>query len=397
MRIDRSVAFLYVVVGLLGGGFGGLLLWLPVTHLLQLHDASAWMRVDGKVIDVQLTTEADGIQQVKVSYVYRWEGALRPGNVASFIRRGSSELHRHHFDLLQLAQVHEAPVDVWVNPRRPEESVVFRDVDRGLLLHGAVGLMFFLPCAGIGLHGIALLVDDRRAGRRAARGAFLPRIAATPVQGRFELVDAEDTWRGHGAIGCAALFWNSITWTFVAVMGMQISQGELQGAGAVVGTLFMVPFVLLGIGLIVAWGKRLAVTFRMPAGRLSLSSWPIHPGDAVEALFRRPLRGARGGEELLLLGVALQVHEEATYDVGTDSRTDKATSRSLELEPTDSGIDARGIHARFLFELPLEGPCSFRSRSNLVTWRVHLTLQASGYPKDDSDFDLLVLPPGAAS
>lgn len=394
MRIPRVLGIPLVVGGLIGASLIlGPLRRTAVDHMLA-NRAGSWEKVAARVTDVSLATESDGTMDVKARYVFDWRGASVTGDRVDFLGPSSSPLHRERFEQLQEAHETERPVDGWADPKQPaKHAVLFRGRDEAVASKAFFAIAIFVPSTALVLLGLSILLGRGQSGRRGA--TFLPAVTVDRRPEGVVLVDHGDTWKGTAGLAFAAIFWNSITWLFVVLMGSLVLKGEMQGAGAVVSMLFMVPFVAVGGGLVYALGKQILVTRQMPAGRLVVSSWPLHPGDPVEAWLHRPLRGATGDEELNLLHGALQLVEEATYTVGTDTRTDKSIAASHDLEPTESSIDREGIHIRYLFEIPEAGPCCFRARWNFVTWRLHLTMQASGYPKDDSQFDLLVVPPGA--
>jgi hypothetical protein len=279
----------------------------------------------------------------------------------------------------------------WVDPGDPTEAVLERGLHKGYLF-GLAGLPFLLAGAG----GIAFTLRGwRRAQRQRASGAPgwlpAPAAAATPASsGRGAYVlPGPVTLRPHATplgkllgITFAAVFWNGITGVFV---GLAV-QGWRTGAGDGCLTLFLVPFVLVGMALLASVPYQLLALFN-PRPELTLERGELSPGDAV--LLSWKFRGLAG--RIRRLRLSLEGREEATSGQGKSSTTTKEVFADVVLADTTQPIEIASGTRRLA--LPDDAMHTFVAPHNKVLWTLRVAGEVARWPDVAEEFELLVKPP----
>jgi hypothetical protein len=123
---------------------------------------------------------------------------------------------------------------------------------------------------------------------------------------------------------------------------------------------------------------------------LEVSKYPLAPG----ASCRISLSQA-GRVRLKLLDVTLVCQEEATFNEGTDIRTESSIvlSHTLFRQRGVSLRSGKPFEAEFDLRIPAGAMHSFKSTNNRVQWKIVVTGQAKSWPKLKRNFSLSVHPP----
>lgn len=123
---------------------------------------------------------------------------------------------------------------------------------------------------------------------------------------------------------------------------------------------------------------------------IELSSYPLRPGQTYEVFLSQTAR-----VRLKLLDVALICIEEATFNQGTDVRTESAIvyqHRLLRQRGVETAPGAP-FKARFELVVPENAMHSFKSSNNRVQWKIVVTAQAKSWPRLNRNFAVSVHPP----
>ena len=148
------------------------------------------------------------------------------------------------------------------------------------------------------------------------------------------------------------------------------------------------------ISLAAAWSiynlfrQLLALTGVGPPA-LEVSRFPFVVGEDYHFHLSQP-----GRVRLKLLDVVLVCQEEATFNDGTDVRTERKTVYEQRL------LRKRGVNVRpaepfiadFDMTLPKLAMHSFKSDNNRVLWKIVIRGMASGWPQQERNFAISVLP-----
>jgi hypothetical protein len=193
----------------------------------------------------------------------------------------------------------------------------------------------------------------------------LPSSRITPGQTlNWRLPRADAPWLTVFGLLAVCLFWNGITSVFV----WQAFFGEAKFDWFL--GLFMIPFVLVGTGLIIAFvSSAVAAIVQSRIGKttVELQAMPLVIGRSCQALVTQS-----GPLSLRKLIVQLVCEEQATYRQGTSTRTDTKKVCVLDVfEDFDIRIEtALPLECRFELQVPADVMHSFDAPHNKIVWKL---------------------------
>jgi hypothetical protein len=274
-----------------------------------------------------------------------------------------------------------ARVPCWFDPNHPEQAVLSREPSAEWLF-GLIPLAFVL----IGAAGV---VWTLRANRRQRMAAGLPQAStfgvqapAAAVSGSLELKPDFTPMGKLLGLTLVALFWNGIVSVFV----VQVIRAWRTGAapdGCM--TLFLIPFVLVGLGLIYAVIRQFLVLFN-PRLHLTLTPGTLAAG---ESGYLQWSLGSRGGG-VKRLTIIFEGREEAQYRRGTTTYTDKSVFATLTLVDTQQEIEIPA--GATSFSVPPDTVPSFTATHNKIRWALKAHCDIPGWPDSDDEYEILVGP-----
>jgi hypothetical protein len=158
--------------------------------------------------------------------------------------------------------------------------------------------------------------------------------------------------------------------------------------------LFVVPFALVGVGLILFFVRKFLATTGIGPTLVEISDQPLYPGQRYRVFLQQ-----FGRLKINRLEVLLVCEEEATFRHGTDTRTESRLVAQQSLMLCENAEVRHGV--------PLETDCdlevargamhSFKSQHNEVNWRVQVRLDVAGWPAYERSFPVIVYPPPLAA
>lgn len=376
--VVSSLFFLIGAGALVGLGWPMLHEWLS---------ARSWPAVEATVVNSRVRTHhGDDSTTYSVQVVYDYRVGDRTYRSSRYgVMSGSSSGRQDKEQLVQQLRP-GTKVTAYVDPRDPTNALLTRSGWWLLLPVGVPGLFALVGAAGI-WHAIRRQMrEPETSGAPVPERSFAPMpsassaIAASATVPRVERA-APLELRAEGRKGTLiflvffALLWNGLTWGFVLNTG----------AGNLYSWLFMVPFVLAGVGLAgAAIYQLLALTNPRPV--LTLQPGVLRLGDSFQLDYRFKGRFDRITE----LRVILEAREEATYTRGTTRTTDKQVFREIELLRTDSrlNIERGTIRAR----VPDDTMHSLNAGDSRIAWRFVVKGTIERWPDVDDEFPVEVLP-----
>jgi hypothetical protein len=266
----------------------------------------------------------------------------------------------------------------YVNPKDPTEAVLERGFTNALWF-GLIPLVFVLVGAG----GVIFsLRSARRARLEAPTSRWLPTTSAPLSRGKSWTPSSAATAGGPVVLRpsvspalkligvvCFAALWNGIVSVFV----FQALKGWQQGRLDWFLTIFLIPFVLIGVVLIGAAGYFLLSLFN-PRPVLTVRQWRL-TGRAAAV------------EDLRIL---LEGREEATYRRGTNTVTDKSVFATIELAKASALDQKRAGQCRVT--LPAGTMHTFASDNNKIVWALRVKGTIRWWPDVNEEFPLVILP-----
>ena len=150
-------------------------------------------------------------------------------------------------------------------------------------------------------------------------------------------------------------------------------------------TIFMVPFVLVGLAAFVAVGY-MALALANPRPRITLASGRICLGDPLRIDWRFTGQSRR----LSHLRIFLEGREEATYRRGTDTHTDREVFATLDL--IDTANDWEIPRGSAEIAVPDDTMHSFTAPSNKIVWEIKVAGEIARWPDVSQNFPIQILP-----
>jgi hypothetical protein len=247
-------------------------------------------------------------------------------------------------------------------------------------------ILFPLIFVAVGVGGILWAL---RAGKRAAQPT-VPPAAASPFgvpppgpedSAPRELQPVMTPWGRFVGITLVALFWNGIVSVFVVMAFKKWREGAPDGCM----TLFLVPFVLIGLGLIYGTFRQLLILFN-PRAHLTLAPGVLMAGGMAYIQWR--LTGRGGG--VARLRIVLEGREEARYRRGTNTYTDRNVFVSIPVVDTTNGFEIPAGNARI--DVPAETVPSFEASHNKILWQLKVCCEIPHWPDSEDEYKVLVRP-----
>ncbi|HXU30526.1 MAG TPA: DUF3592 domain-containing protein [Thermoanaerobaculia bacterium] len=387
---------LFLGVFLLAGiGLG----WFLIRPVAQTIAARSWREVPCTILEsgVKAHSGSDSTTySVAVRYEYEVDGRLYRSDRYRFLG-GSSSGYEGKAEVVAGFPVGSRKV-CYVDPKDPSRAVL----DRSL---GAWVLLSLIPLGLIGgsLWGIVWSFRGGRGKVRVPPGgpvpggvnfadlepyrAWLPeprgaaRVAGAAGEGSLELKPSTGPVGKLIGITFVALFWNGIVSLFLK----DVVAGWRNGQGDGCHTLFLVPFVVIGLGLLLSIPYQILALFN-PRPRLILDRSRLRPGEAARLSWS--FSGAAG--RIRKLKITIEGREEATYRRGTSTHTDRSTFATLVLVESD----LRGTFASGEIEVMISSGSmhSFSASHNKILWKLMIAGEIARWPDVGEEFDLVVLP-----
>ncbi len=388
--------FFFAVFLLVGLGFA----WFFVRGAWQAVAARSWTETPCTLLEsaVRAHSSSDDGDTYSIAVVYTYTAGGREHRSERYnFLGGSSSAHRSKEEWVA---AHPAGTQTvcWVNPADPTQAVL----DRGLSLEYLIVLVPLVFVA-VGLGGSlwafsvwrrerriaaggppGVLSADHRPGVHAPAGlsgypgpgtAALP---ATPL-GPTTLKATSPVAKFFGLLAISA-FWNGITGVFV----WKMVDGWRSGAGDGCLTAFLVPFVLIGVVLLISLPHQFLAMFN-PRPRLALEG-VLRLGASTRLSWRWSGRAGRIRKlRLVLTGV-----EQASYRRGTSTTTETKTFAEIVLLETD--LPGRIPEGSIEVTMPADTMHTFEAASNRIHWRIDVQGEIAGWPDVAEQFPVDVAP-----
>jgi hypothetical protein len=193
-------------------------------------------------------------------------------------------------------------------------------------------------------------------------------------------------WALAAALG-ASLFWNGV----VAVFATIAVNSHLRGNPEWFLTLFLIPFALIGVALVWYTVKQLLITTGVGPTLVEISAHPLAPAGEYEVFLSQSGRLTMNAFRVLLV-----CEEQATYQQGTNSRTETCPVFQAEVFSREDFQIQRGmpLEVQATLHVPLGAMHSFKSTHNEVRWKLIVKGDVRGWPNYQREFPLLVYPAG---
>lgn len=298
-------------------------------------------------------------------------------------------------------------VPAWYDPTAPGHVVLERGVNWWMWL-----LTLVLPGALVAFGGSGLLRSLGRWGKSEERCAVpggltwaLKPLASARRQDpahpavptcddhvnspgtflAFRLpIDSPESWTLLG-IGMFAVLWNAVLVVLIVNAGIDLLGGrtDLLLLG------LLVPFAAVGGAAIMVFTRRLIVASAIGTTQVEISGQPLRPGGTYDVLL------AQGGAGTLeSLEMSLELEEQATFRLGTDTRTERLVVWRQPLGSWHAVERTPGtrFEARVTTTIPAAAMHSFATEHNAVRWALVVRGTTPRWPPFTRVFPLVVFP-----
>ncbi|MGB0766672.1 MAG: DUF3592 domain-containing protein [Phycisphaeraceae bacterium] len=387
------------------GGFGAVFFFfVSVWPTVQAVRAQDWPAVSCVVERAELLafSDSDGDTTYLPDVLYRFEldGETYRSNRYDF---GVNDGRRGEAAAREI--VGRYPIGgeavCYVDPADPSRAVLSIRTWQGAWW-GSIGGLFALIGMGLGVGAVrsglgrGAAENDWRPERKRRKRDKDQSASAMPIESEAGSPTLRPRWPRTGLFAVllfAALFWNGITSVFVR----QVVSGWIRGEPDWCVSIFMVPFVVVGVGLVVAAIRQLMLIFA-PTIEIELDRRSIPLGGSTELRWRP--KGGRGkltGATITLVG-----EESATYTRGTNTATDTKTfyeevlvGHEVADDPYRTSMDRYSTPVgggKVLLAVPADSMHSFNAKHNKIVWKLVVRAKVKRWPDPKDEYNLVVLP-----
>lgn len=384
-----------------------------ILPLWRMQQARAWPAVPCTVLSSSVQTHDgdDGdTYSIDILFEYEYGGVSYRSNRYSFAT-GSSSGYRGKQDV-----VNQHPPGMrttcYVNPADPFFAVLHRGWTN-MLWFGLIPLVFVL----VGFGGMAGTWKAIRKQRRRDPLSVTDTLAqhddaTAPSAGELTraAVPADANWMpplnhdrpavflarrskslgGAAFLAAFAALWNGMVWSLLVpevLSGWRSGPSGFSVIGSAFFTLFALPFVLVGVGVIGGVFYMVLKAFN-PLPRVTLDRAVVPLAGTLAVAWELLGRS----ERVRHLTVTLEGVERATYRRGTNTTTDERVFTRLPLADADAD---RGdpLHGKATVTLPADTMHSFKSANNEIRWHVRIHGKIHRWPDVSETFEFAVVPP----
>jgi hypothetical protein len=302
-------------------------------------------------------------------------------------------------------------VPCWYDPANPDVAVLVRGyrwwiwlvflVPGSFVAIGAGGLVYTLLRWGKSAERRAATVQraqpielfdfDRAAGAKLPNVPDCGDIISSPgMKLAYRLpLSHSPGWTLLG-LAAACVLWNgSVSYFAVAAAG-----SFLAGQPDWLLTLFILPFLAIGVALIACFVRQLVVTTAIGPTLVEISDHPLVPGGQYRLLVSQS-----GKLNVRSLEISLVCREEATYRQGTNARTEAREVRRLAVFRREGFKIGPGdaFEAECSLSVPAAAMHSFRADHNEIDWKLVVRGEVGQRKAFERAFRVIVHPCGGAS
>jgi hypothetical protein len=390
---DRAVGFsgpkfamlffgVFVVLGMV------LFYFFSVRPLSRIVSARHWPSVQCTVISSEVKSQRGdhgSTYSVNIFYSYIFEDHEYKANRYDFMGGSSSGSDSKRAIVARYPPRSKAWC--YVNPRDPTEAVLERGFTP-LMWVGLLPLLFVL----LGLVGAISTARKSRARTFSTAISGYDFASSSSLDATAQLNSAaggsaralkpgmSPGTKLFAAIAIA-LFWNGI----ISVFLFQVVKGWRSGSFEWFLALFMIPFVLVGLGLFIAIIYFFLALFN-PRPRLTISPEAGRLGETLRVEWEIAGRVA----VLKSLRIRLQGREEATYTRGTRTSTDRSVFADLEI--ASSTVPQEMQSGTGTVTIPAALMHSFSAKHNKILWSVAVRGEIARWPDVNEEFPFTVCP-----
>lgn len=360
--------------------FGIVFLFNMIDPVLQMRQSAGWVSTPCTILSSEVRThrgDKSTTYSVEIIYAYDFEGKQYRSNQFKFMSVSSSGLQGKQALVAQYPPGSQATC--YVDPTDPYHSVINRDFSPEMLI-GLLPIIFLL----IGTIGLVAMMrwsgkSDQPDSPAAALKAM--KASANLPTGAVTLEPAQSPASKLIFMTIFGLVWNGIVGVFVVVTirSWQKDQGD------VCSTLFLIPFVIIGLVVIGAMIHTFLAMFN-PRPRVTLSNGAPRLGETVKLTWEM----IGSAHRIQRLKVRIEAREQATYRRGTRTYTDRHVF--FVQTPVDTTKPMDIVRGQATLEIPEDTMHSWSASSNSIIWELIVHGEIARWPDVKETYTLDVRP-----
>jgi hypothetical protein len=388
-------------------GLGILLLILFSLVIPQWRVNQEFVESRAKVLDKRISErhDEDGVTYCpEIQIEYTVEGVVYRAWTFEITKMYSSNRSAKQAILDRFPIGAEKPC--WYDPQHPEQVVLVRGFSWLTLLFLILPAVFLVG----GAYGVISVVLQwgKSAERRAVWAQKVQQSEIFRPNGRGENtypnvpertditnspgtrlryrlpIESSPGWAVFGLL-LGSLGWNA----GVGVMVYFVVKGHLAGDPDWILTVFCLPFVLAGLFLVYLFFRKLLEATGIGPTLLEISEHPLYPGGEYRFFLSQT-----GRLMVNALALSLVCEERATYQQGTNTRTETRRAFQRELFRSEGFEIPPGLpfETECSFQIPRGAMHSFKSDHNEIQWTLVIQGDIAGWPDYQRTFPVLVYP-----
>ena len=364
------VSIIFLVVG------SGVFYFLSALPLLNWYQAQQWESVPCTIISssVGVHSDSDGsTYSVDIEYTYTWANNSYQSDRYNFFSGSSSGRGGKEAIVAQFPAGSEQTC--FVNPDAPDMAVLNRDFSFTYII-GGFGLIFVI----VALAMLRYSVRGKKNTSLSANARIQPGTAWNESRPEETVTLKADS---NNVVGCGYLLLcgRICNGVFIATLSGMLRESS----PPIRSLLFMIPFVLVGIGVTVGVVYFFLGMFN-PRPELTLTPGTVPLGGTAELSWFFQGNTAR----ISKLTITLRGDEKATYRRGTSTSTDTSIFEKVVLVETTAPVEIR--EGRVQFTIPEFTAPSFDAPNNKIVWQVAVHGDIRRWPDVSRDFPVTVVP-----
>lgn len=367
----------------------GILFFVVIPKTFKYFDAKSWQETPAKVIwsKVRSHDSDDGTTySVDIFYRYKYNDRVYRSNTGSYTNSSSSG--RSSKQAVVKAHPRGTEITCYVNPEKPWQAMRKRDLGWGALF-----ALFPLPFIAIGVGGLWWMARNRKKKNRA-KNPYLTESNKNDTgdfkgHKKYTQPEVEFTPRGSRVKSLLGVFlfttfWCGITSIFVVLA----VKSWLRDDPEWFLTIFIIPFVLVGLGGIFYSGYRFLTLFS-PAPTIKLKPSAIVMGGTADISWA--VQGGIGS--ISHFSIYLVGEEEATYRQGTDTKTaEELFYEEALIDTSDPRKIARGSASIDLSASGTPIMPSWKGTHNRIKWSLIVIGKVRLWPDVLDDYEIEIEP-----
>lgn len=397
--------------GLIFAAFGAFFIWMTVVSpMRQSKAAQSWTKTECTIVKskVEFHSDDDGTSySPDIKYEFELAGQVIQGDRHSFARWSST--HQWAKEIVKKyrpGEIHPC----FYNPDDPQESVLDRELNWPVgdlimtLIISGIFLLIGLAVAAFAILGFGLFNKSAKKPKAVSDAADRskhrhPQFSATNNLNQFTSgVHPEDAldqtwsaprklkpetskWTMFLIILGIAVFWNGIVSVFVFAMIFD----DVGTWGRIGLGLVLTPFVLVGLGLLIAVVYTFMSLFN-PVVEVAISTGAVPLGGEVDIAWEiigNPRR-------IRTLKLEIQGEQSATYRRGTTTSTD---TEIFELVPICEVTDQANLEfGSTTVRIPPRTMHSFDGGNNKISWSIVVQGEIPWWPDVNAVYPFRVKP-----